>query len=200
MNKRKPKIFINNQIIESQVKYDLIDYQRKIKKPVVWPIDIEFFIESLWGVSICYEDNITCPGSDDEILGYLSVIKKEIKVNLTTNKNDGRINFTLAHEAGHASLHSTLSKSIVSREIEEEIYCRTNELGKNLTIERQANYYAINLLMPKERIFEEFNDNEVIDLNEKIIKIMGVFGVSRYVAELRLHKLGFKTVNNMYKF
>jgi Zn-dependent peptidase ImmA (M78 family) len=199
MNKKTPKILITKDIIESQVRYDLIDFQKKIKKPLIWPIDIECFLEKLWGLSISYEDDIILPDTNEEIVGYLSVADKEVKVNLNANKIDGRINFTLAHEAGHASLHSVLSKTASTKEIDSIIYCRSS-YEEPPEIEKQANYYAVNLLMPKDIIYNKLSGLEIVDLNLLSDELMNNFGVSRYALELRLRKLGYKTKNNKYEF
>jgi Zn-dependent peptidase ImmA (M78 family) len=197
----KPKIFFNNEIIEKQVICDLISFQKTTKKKLVWPIDLELFVKNLWGLNVNYLDEIKNGNSKDTIVGCLLVKDKCIQVNLSENKNDGRINFTIAHEAGHASLHSSLS-ILSTNEVVENIYCR--ELGEskdnNWRIEQQANCYAYNLLIPKNKLFEKVDPNSIIDLNTKSGELMQYFTVSRQALELRLYKLGFNTINNKYLF
>lgn len=200
MSNKFPKFILTNDIIENQVQYDLIDYQKKIKKAITWPIDMDSFLENLWGLSISYEDDLVCPDTNDKVVGCLSVARKEVKVNLLENNSEGRINFTLSHEGGHASLHSSLSKSLSTNEIIDTIYCRSKYPTIAPLIERQANWYAVNLLMPKRILFEKFQNSEEVDMNTVASELMQLFGVSRYALELRLFKLGFKLRNNMHHF
>ncbi len=124
MNKRIPKIVYSNELIENQVTYDLMAYQKIIKKMIEWPVDLEFFAKSMWDLEVLYEDKIEIPGSADEIVGCLSVTGKKILINLSANQGPGRLNFTLAHEVGHVSLHSILSKNLSTKELDDVIYCR----------------------------------------------------------------------------
>ena len=198
----KPKIIFSNDLIEQQVNYDLMAYQKIIKKPIEWPIDLEFFVKSLWDLDVDYQDEIKDKNSNENIVGCLLVKSKLIQINLQENKTEGRTNFTIAHEAGHASLHSTLSMSSTTNEIDESIYCRESDKKQNdkWRIEQQANHYACCLLMRKQKLFNLIDSNSVLDLDLKSDELMKSFAVSRYALELRLHKLGFKTMNNKYNF
>lgn len=197
----KPKIVFSNEMIEKQVICDLISFQRIIRKKIEWPIDLEFYVKSLWGLNVDYLDEIKNDNSKDDIVGCLLVKAKCIQVNLSKNKSDGRINFTIAHEAGHASLHSNLSISSTN-EIDENIYCREQYKNNDNSwrMEQQANCYACNLLMPKNKLFKEIDPNLIIDLNIESDKLTMCFAVSRQALELRLYRLGFKTINNKYSF
>lgn len=66
--------------------------------------------------------------------------------------NDGRKNFTIAHELGHYFLQHQLTTN--------SFYCFENEiLEDNLhqdNIENEANYFATCLLMPEEKITKAF--------------------------------------------
>lgn len=204
MTKQNIKIILSNEMIETQVSYDLISFQKKIKKAIMWPIDLEYYIESLWGLNVLYDDNIIHPESKEEIVGYLSVPNKEIGINLSANKNEGRINFTLAHEIGHVSLHSTLGQNFAITKNKDTIYCRQlstyEQKANEWRLEQQANCYATNLLMPKSQIFKEINYNELVDLSTRASDLMHKFSVSRKALELRLYNFGFKVVNNKYHF
>lgn len=196
----KPKIFFSNDMIEQQVTFDLMAFQKIIKKPVRWPVDLEFYVKNLWGLEIDYLDEINDKNSDESIVGCLNVKSKFIQINLSQNESEGRINFTISHEAGHASLHSTLSISTTTNEIDENIFCRKSDKNINWRIEQQANHYACCLLMPKIKLFEQIDPDSELDLNLKSAGLMQAFAVSRYALELRLHKLGFKTINKKYIF
>ena len=84
--------------------------------------------------------------------------------------------FTIAHEIGHFVLHSNTQ----NRFDQYHKYTPT-ELVK----EREANDFAGELLMPKYKFVEMFNE-----LKGEIKKIADYFGVSRQAAEYRGFRLG----------
>jgi Zn-dependent peptidase ImmA (M78 family) len=88
------------------------------------------------------------PKEYDSIEGALFSKENKTKWGICYNSaisNEGRINFTIAHELGHYLLH---------RKIIDNIECQRNTLesfnGSNDQIEIDANIFACNLLMPKE--------------------------------------------------
>jgi len=123
---------------------------------------------------------------------------------LAENKLDGRLNFTITHEAGHISLHSSLSLGTSTKEIKNQIYCRNIDayrvLSKEWQVEHQANHYATCLLLPRTQLFGLLDNSGTTDLEVMAKDLMSKFGVSRYALEYRLSKLGFRTVNNLYSF
>ena len=89
MKLKKPKIKVTNDIIENQVICDLIAFQKIIKKQIEWPIDLEFFTKSLWGIEVEYKDSLIHPESGEKIVGCLAVEEKKIIINLSYNESNG---------------------------------------------------------------------------------------------------------------
>jgi Zn-dependent peptidase ImmA (M78 family) len=199
------KVFLNSEMIEKQAQEDTIAFQKKIKKPISYPIDLDFFAESLWNTEVFYEDDFSSFDVDNDTVAFLSTKEgNKIVINLEKNKHEGRTNFSIAHEIGHISLHSSIGSYPFDCKIKETHPCKEfssyiKETPERL-IEWQANHYAINLLAPKTKLFEEIDDKRPLDLRIEAERIMKLFGISRKALELRLYKLGFKTINNIYKF
>ena len=86
--------------------------------------------------------------------------------------------FITAHEYGHYVLHK---KS-------EEIYAHRDTTKRDSPLEKEADYFARCLLMPKELVQEVFNLWDLANASEeeKISTIARSFNVSRKKAKLRL--------------
>lgn len=98
--------------IESQAMADFrrygIAYRKKFGCASSDPVDVDNFVEELWGVTVEYE-SIAQPNADEVVLGFFDPSAKRIVVDGDRCGNPSRISFTVAHEAGHLSLHSFLS-------------------------------------------------------------------------------------------
>ena len=85
---------------------------------------------------------------DESILGGLVIEKKKVQLNESLTTNEGRLNFTIAHEIGHIILHAPLA-DINKNLFRKDNYCDDNNLKKQeRLIERQADKFAAFLLMP----------------------------------------------------
>jgi IrrE N-terminal-like domain len=101
-----------------------------------------------------------------------------------------RQRFTLAHEIGHFLLH----RSILDRSsgINDSTMYRTDTAGVGFNMEiseiheRQANSFAANLLMPKERIQERFAGGQ----RPSLASLASEFEVSQPAMQWRLTNLG----------
>lgn len=92
----------------------------------------------------------------------------DIFLNLTKlkNKKYARARFTLAHELGHFYIdaHRNLLKKGYSLSYDKDLSYFSND-----PVEREANHFATNLLMPKERFKK---DVDTLGLNINTIKIL----------------------------
>jgi len=125
--------------------------------PVHPPIPVEEIIERYLGLSLGFEDLETRLGTED-ILGATFVKSKRISINekLLQNKNEGRMIFTCAHEAGHWVLHRHyVEQAQRSSQCAEAIVCRTGD--SRLPIEWQADYFASCLIMPEKDVRNSFS-------------------------------------------
>jgi len=116
------------------------------------PEDIVDIVEFL-GYDICPKNDGIY---DENILGGLNLEKKLVEFNEKSNKNEGRLNFTLAHEIGHIILHAKDLPPTYSNKL-----CRTetsmNHQSGNM-IEYEADKFAAYLLMPTKNVQFVFNE------------------------------------------
>lgn len=147
-----------------------------------FPLEMETLIEGL-GIAVIKHD------FDKDISGVLSIngISKSIGVNRTESPKRQR--FTLAHELGHYILHQDKSNlfmdSILFRKASEG-YTKKEE-----KIEKEANYFAANILMPATRIKHELYNMHIDFIeDEDINKLAETFGVSVSAMTYRLINLG----------
>lgn len=122
------------------------------------PVDVKGIIESL-GIAYLETDEL-----DDSISGFIKRISKDgrpiIVVNKTHTKQRRR--FTAAHELGHYLLHSMDSVFVDTNE--EKILFRKKSNDPLIDIkEIQANNFAAELLMPRDRLLEDLGGSISID-------------------------------------
>jgi len=99
--------------------------------------------------------------------------------------DEGRLNFTLAHEIGHFILH----KKLYENDDFTDFHNETNPIGKRIEI--QANIFAEMLMMPSKLICQKWqNDFSYIENNhQKISEMMKFIKTSREAMEIRLRNL-----------
>ncbi|OMP31908.1 ImmA/IrrE family metallo-endopeptidase [Mangrovimonas sp. DI 80] len=136
---------------------------------------------------------------DNDISGFL--LKKDEKTIIGLNKNHPKVRqrFTIAHEIGHFKLHNSDSPlfidyfykgSILRPKNVDKIY-RRNKNGNNPLMEKQANFFAANLLMPKKLIEKEILElSENLDYDDKLKRLSEKFKVSEIAMDYRLKALG----------
>ncbi len=194
---------LTKQEIESQVLSDLAKYRRKyIEKYGKSPskvLDVDNYIQELWGFTVSFE-KIDTGSEDQETLGFLRPETQQVVVNDNCT-NEQRISFTVAHEAGHLSLHGPLFKTKDGIIIGwENISVSKNSKKKdtaNIRREWQANVYAGALLASQIEV-EEFLRSLDLIKNETLIpfnldqyypKFKERFGLSKQALEIRLTHL-----------
>jgi len=136
------------------------------------PINVEELIELEYGLNLSYEDLDEKYG-ERGILGELSVASETVTINQSlcdAEGQEGRINFTAAHELGHWILHRRYVSEMNRRAgVRDFILCR--KANKSEKIEWQANYFASSLIMPEEFLRdtfrETFGDAPLVIYNEK---------------------------------
>ena len=102
------------------------------------------------------------------ILGQLDIKQNLIRINAILDphhdrRKEGRYNYTLAHEAGHQVLHRPYAEALMDApslfDAEEEmvdiILCRRED--QKAPIEIQADKFASCLLLPREKLKQEFS-------------------------------------------
>lgn len=146
------------------------------------PIDLELLIQKE-GINL-----INYPFKDD-ISGVLIIEEDKATIGIDKNSNNVRKRFTLAHELGHYKLHAQKSNMFM-----DNVFFRKKSAGytsKEEKIEREANFFAANILMPENLIRKE-----ILDLNcdlhddDVITSLASKFEVSSSAMTFRLINLG----------
>ncbi|MEC1792200.1 ImmA/IrrE family metallo-endopeptidase [Bacillus vallismortis] len=119
--------------------------------------------------------------TDASYSGALQVDKSNIAtIYVKHDDTPERKRFTIAHELGHYLLHKDNRKDFIDNE--ETVFFRSGE--SNSQLEREANDFAANLLMPRERVLRKWEESADIDLLRRY------FGVSTLAMKFRLKNLG----------
>lgn len=105
--------------------------------------------------------------------------KLDFSIKLHPLSTEERRRFTLAHELGHYFLHSQQGEKKL----------KAFRLGTSLA-EREANYFAAELLMPEQMFREDFKSIKDLEGDERIAKIAKMYHVSFSAASVRLSALG----------
>jgi len=138
------------------------------------PFDIEDFLLKLNFIILKEE-------LGDDLSGYVEKRHAGWVIGLNKYQSPRRQRFTMAHEFGHFVLHkSQLEKR---GRWEDELLMRSDE--RNL-IEKQANEFASELLMPKKEFEAAVKNGE-----DDVDKLANRFEVSIAAARYRAFKLGY---------
>ena len=192
--------YMTNSMIEAQTIQDLCAYQKATGKSLSYPIYADEVIQTVWGVEVEYVDGLQ-DKDGNTILACFSPHERKVHVNMSEKGTEGRMSFTLAHEAGHVSIHDFLSRTINI-----DVLCRGSftEGEEAITIERQADKYAAYLLMPATAVNEKIEElgykaGATIDLMALGKTLKDYFGVSSQALEKRLTDLGINTTGGFYQ-
>ncbi len=138
------------------------------------PVPAEALAEDLLGLQIAEDEELDCSG-------VLLPGQRQIVVNgREAHESPGRRRFTLAHELGHW----------VCQVLEGDttpMYCRFEEIGvrrRRDPLEREANVFAAELLMPEPLVRARFADAGRSD------ELADLFGVSEEAMHWRLYNFG----------
>jgi Zn-dependent peptidase ImmA (M78 family) len=146
------------------------------------PTPIEAIIKSF--------DIMVGHAGSDEYSGIL-IRKSDKKVLMGLNSSEPyhRQRFTMAHELGHFILHQTKT-AFVDKKI--SVDYRGNHSYSNSVREAQANIFAAALLMPRQRIIDDFNQiitSKKIFLEDQLIELASKYYVSKDAMKYRLMNL-----------
>ena len=138
---------LSDEHIEASATQLLSEYSEFSGTSVGTPIPVEAIAEHFLG----YEIEISDDGlfADPDYLGGIIFANNVIQVNASVESNEGRYNFTIAHEIGHHVLHREAYLE-VSTENARNILCR--DTNDKPLIEQQADRFAAALLMPQQAV------------------------------------------------
>ena len=117
---------------------------------------------------------------------------EEFAILINNKKPKIRQYFTVAHELGHYYLHKDLTKEkegLIDKEntLDSSAVLFKDDLAPNDEIEREANRFAITLIMPEQLVRNAWRELRNVD------KCAKVFEVSVLAMSIRLEKLGIST-------
>ena len=138
---------LSNEHIEAAASRLLADFSESAGGSMGTPIPVEAIAEHFLG----YEIEISDEGlfADPDYLGGIIFANNVIQVNASVESNEGRYNFTIAHEIGHHVLHREAYLE-ASAENARNILCR--DTNDKPLIEKQADRFAAALLMPQQAV------------------------------------------------
>ena len=133
--------------------------------------------------------NLDDCSTDGDVLAAININTKVITINSSKDyelfSNEGRKNFTIAHELGHYVLHKEMKDSALIDLQTDIIFCR--EVGNfKCDIERQADLFAVYLLMPENLVRTEY-DKITQPFDERTLRYLAdIFCVSKQAMKNRL--------------
>ncbi len=128
---------------------------------------------------------------EGDLSGFLYQKKDRAIIGVNTRHSSSRQNFTIAHELGHYLLHDQ-----ESLHVDHEFRVRLrNDVSSQGTdeAEREANFFAASLLMPKHFIEKDLEHVEYVDLfDDSFLRNMArKYGVSTQALVNRLKNLRY---------
>lgn len=121
-----------------------------------------FYIANRIGILVLFEPL----GS---IYGYYNYYKRIKMIHINDQLDETLQRFTCAHELGHALLHHDINTT----------FLKSKTFFSTEKIEREANTFAVELLMPDEYLYE-LKDTEIT-----IFDVAEMYGIPREVCELK---------------
>jgi Zn-dependent peptidase ImmA (M78 family) len=118
-------------------------YQQRFGGSLQPPVPVEAIAEDLLGLSVGESESL-------EVSGMLLPVQREVWLNGT--EPAPRRRFTLAHEVGHWVCQVLEGRGA-------PVMCRAEEIGvgEGRALEREANIFAAELLMPEELVRNRFD-------------------------------------------
>jgi len=118
-------------------------YQERFPGSPALPVPVESIAEDLLGLAVGEREDL-------EVSGMLVPAERQIWLNAA--ESPARRRFTLAHELGHWVCQHLEGRSV-------PVFCRASEVGvgEGRLLEREANVFAAELLMPEEDMREAWS-------------------------------------------
>ena len=128
---------------------------------------------------------------EDNMSGFLYRDKRQAVIGVNTHHAPARQNFTTAHELGHLLLHDQ-EQLHVDHEFRVRLRDDVSSQGTD-DDEREANFFAASLLMPKQFLEEDLASEEFVDLldDDFLSELARKYGVSSQALVNRLKNLDY---------
>jgi hypothetical protein len=205
--------FLRREVIRQHATEAKVLYEKRIGRPVTYPLNVEDFFYVLFGLETVYDTEGRLNNLGDGIIGCLfpdghrspfGGKDKIIAVNLTPASNFDPTVFsdahTIAHEGmGHYVLH--FLKGVTGKAVDRPTYCRTG--GKKDPLEWQSDFAAGELIQPADKIawiLDGKQPGEIVNLELYEKNYREYFGANRMMMEARLKALDYKLLNAKYSW
>jgi Zn-dependent peptidase ImmA (M78 family) len=128
---------------------------------------------------------------EGDLSGFLYRSKAEAVIGVNTSHAPARQNFTIAHELGHLLLHDQ-EQLHVDHEFRVRLRNDVSSKGTD-EAEKEANFFAAALLMPKIFLEQDLVSREFVDLLDDTFlrELSRKYGVSTQALVNRLKNLGY---------
>jgi Zn-dependent peptidase ImmA (M78 family) len=153
-------------------------YHERFEGSPELPVPVEAIAEDLLGLNVGELEDL-------DVSGMLLPDERQVWLNAReARESPGRRRFTLAHEVGHW-VCQVLEGRVAP------VYCRAEEVGvgEGRALEREANVFAAELLMPGQLVRTRF-DGSLAGTAER-------FGVSEEAMGWRLYNFGYLNAKPM---
>jgi Zn-dependent peptidase ImmA (M78 family) len=128
---------------------------------------------------------------EGDLSGFLYRDKQQAVIGVNTHHHPVRQNFTISHELGHYLLHDQ-EQLHVDHEFCVRLRSDVSSQGTDLA-EREANFFAASLLMPRKFLEADLAKKDFVDLldDEFLHGVSRKYGVSTQALVNRLKNLGY---------
>ena len=128
---------------------------------------------------------------EDNVSGFLYRDQQQAVIGVNTHHAPVRQNFTTAHELGHMLLHDQ-EQLHVDHDFRVRLRDDVSSQGTD-EAEREANFFAASLLMPREFLESDLEGQDSVDLldDEMLRDLARKYGVSTQALMNRLKNIGY---------
>ncbi|MCK4527377.1 ImmA/IrrE family metallo-endopeptidase [candidate division WOR-3 bacterium] len=166
-------------MIEQLSKMQALEFRKSLGFSTIEPIDV---------VNVCRMKEVNLifkPYGRDSFSGIAMKRDKELFVLANSSKTLGHQNFTIAHEFNHLFFKEDFKESI----------CNISKIeGRKNAQEREADFFAINLLIPDDGIYHFLKDKKTLKKDsipvKEIISLESIFRVSHMAMLIKLKRMG----------
>lgn len=166
-------------MMEKLSKMQALEFRKSLGYSTIEPIDV---------VNVCRMKEVNLifrPYGRDSFSGIAMKRDKELFILVNSSKTLGHQNFTIAHEFNHLFFKEDFRESI----------CTISKIeGRKNDQEREADFFAINLLIPDDGIYHYIKDKKTLKKDsisiEEIVRLESIFRISHMAMLIKLKRIG----------
>lgn len=206
--------FVDLSVIQAEATEVLRVFGESLGGDLTFPLDAELLVRKVASLEVHYDGQGYLDSIDRSLLGCLfpdgepfpvTQQDRTIVVNDAERFRSVTTAFTILHELGHYLLHYPKDAAGLSQP---PTYCRSGDLSparksKVPPREWQANRFASEVLMPRDKVAEVLGRKkagDLVNLKNHGDRVRRIFGVSQGAMEKRLFDLGYKCIMGRYGY